>query len=83
MNVDGAAKETMELAERLAPYWRKDHAPEMSLEHLRGMMDRWSPELSETKRCRWLGWMQATVVAMTAPHCTLEDMKQISKKYAD
>lgn len=82
MDIDGAARATLELARKHADAWRDPPLPEMSLDHLEGMMKRWPHDGSATKQCRWLGWMQATVVAMAAPHVTLEDMKRINAAHA-
>lgn len=58
--------------------WQATTCPEMTLAHIEDMWTRWSDEMSPTKKCRWLGWMQATVVAMAYPHVTLELFKQVN-----
>lgn len=79
MNYDKAAILTRNVASLQQKNWRDAPCPEMTFGHIEGMMDRWSDEMSATKKCRWLGWMQATVVAMTYPYTSLDTMKQINK----
>jgi hypothetical protein len=78
MNYDDAARMTHNVAYLQRNNWRKAPCPEMTFDHLVSMMDRWSDDMSDTKKCRWLGWMQATVVAMTYPYTSLETMKAIN-----
>lgn len=71
---------TIDLAGTHKKHWREHPCKEMSFEHVEDMMERIDHEnMSDTKLCRWLGWMQATVVVMTYPHTTLETMKNINK----
>jgi hypothetical protein len=83
VNIEAAALRTLEIARANAEAWRADATPDMSLAHLESMWARWPHEGSPTKRCRWLGWMQATVVAMAGPAVTLEDMKRVNLDCAD
>lgn len=53
----------------------------LGLSHLLDMQSRITPEFSEAKLGRWLGWAQAAVVSHGL--MTLEDMKQINRRYAD
>lgn len=82
MDIDAAAAETLALARRHAADWKSSAATEMSLAHLEDMWGRWPWTGSATKRAHWLGWMQASVVAMCAPHVGLEDMKRINLNHA-
>ena len=82
MNIDKAARLTMNVAILQKNNWRDHSCKEMSFNHVEEMWKRWSDKMSDTKKCRWLGWMQATVVAMTYPYTSLETMKQINKDYA-
>lgn len=81
MNMLGARDATLALARLHAASWR-DLGPDMSLAHLEDMVTRWPVDGSGSKQGRWLGWMQATVVA-ACPAETLEDMKQINLVFAD
>lgn len=81
MNMLGARDATLALARLHAASWR-DLGPDMSLAHLEDMVTRWPEDGSGSKQGRWLGWMQATVVA-ACPAVTLEDMKQINRVFAD
>lgn len=80
MNVDRAMLKTFELAIINSKFWKESPCPQMSFGHIHSMVDRWSPDMSEDKKNRWLGWMQATVVAMTYPHSSLDDMKEINRE---
>lgn len=82
MNVDKAAEATYNLAVTLKSSWDYHPAPEMSFEHLENMWSRWDISMSETKKCRWLGWMQGAMVAMLYPSVSLETMKDINKRFA-
>ena len=79
MDYDKAARQTRNVAYIQRKNWRDPPCPEMSFEHIDDMMHRWSNEMSDTKKCRWLGWMQATVVAMTYPYTSLDTMKELNK----
>ncbi len=83
MNIDRAAKLTRNVAYLQRNNWRDTPCPEMTFAHIDSMWRRWSDNMSETKKCRWLGWMQATVVAMTYPFTNLETMKQINRDCAE
>ena len=76
MNTLAARDATMAMARLHAASWR-DLGPDMTLAHLEDMVVRWPVDGSGSKQGRWLGWMQATVVA-ACPAVTLEDMKQIN-----
>jgi hypothetical protein len=73
MNTLAARDATMAMARLHAASW---------LAHLEDMVARWPVDGSGSKQGRWLGWMQATVVA-ACPAVTLEDMKQINMLWSE
>lgn len=81
MNVRQAIEDTMILAQQsqIEDYLISD----LSYTHLQEMHQkiRDNPDWSETKLCRWLGWMQATVVSWGV--FSLEDMKFINMRNSD
>lgn len=80
MNYRAALKTTRNIAYLQRNNWRDAPCTEMSFGHIEKMMDRINSEdMSDTKLCRWLGWMQATVVSMTYPYTSLETMKNINR----
>lgn len=82
MDLDRAMRQTIMLAENSKTPWVPKGVPELSFVHIADMRDRWERDIdkmSDTKKSRWLGWMQAAVVANLYPVVTLEDMKQINK----
>ncbi len=83
MSIDAAAARTYEVAEHLQRqgHWRASDCPEMAFAHIMGMWDQWSDDMSDEKKCRWLGWMQATIVAMTYPKANLLGMKMLNRDY--
>ena len=83
MDIDEAARLTYNVATLQRMNWREPPCPEMSYDHIASMWVRWSDDMSDTKKCRWLGWMQATIVAMTFPFTSLETMKNINRQCAD
>lgn len=52
----------------------------LSLTHLISMNERITPDFSEAKLGRWLGWAQCAVVA--AGCATLEEMKELNKRHS-
>jgi hypothetical protein len=78
MNIEAAALKTLELALEEAVNGPLRETPGLSLAHVEDMWARWPHDGSATKRCRWLGWMQAAVVAMTDGRVGLEKMKAIN-----
>lgn len=75
--LDAAIKGGMSSADRDSPEG-------LSFSHLRDMAGRATlGDFSDGKLGRWLGWMQAAVVAGTNGKVTLEDMKTINRMYAD
>ena len=78
MNIEAAALKTLELALQEAVRGPLRETPGLSLAHVEDMWARWPHDGSATKRCRWLGWMQAAVVAMTDGRVGLEEMKAIN-----
>lgn len=78
MDMVGAAVETVILAtQRNIPA-----EGDLGLKHLHEMLDKMRDgNFSEGKMGRWLGWMQAAVVSHGV--ATLEDMKDINRKWSD
>lgn len=84
-----AAADTLDLALRRRMTQREGKLPSsMQSVHLAEMLvkmagsdERNEPAMSMGKTGRWLGWMQASVVA--AGCATLEEMKDINRRYAD
>lgn len=83
MNIEAAALKTLELALEEAAKGPLRETPGLSLAHVEDMWARWPHDGSATKRCRWLGWMQAAVVAMTDGRVGLEEMKAINLACSD
>lgn len=54
---------------------------DLGLAHLRSMAERITPEFSEAKLGRWLGWAQCALVA-AGVGVTLEDVKRINVGHA-
>lgn len=83
MNIEAAALKTLEIARAEAARGPLRETPGLSLAHVEDMLARWPHQGSATKRCRWLGWMQAAVVSMTDGRVGLEEMKAINLACAD
>lgn len=86
MNILKAAQRTANVAHLQRRNWRDAVCPELSYDHIIEMnmeMQSGQTIMSDTKLCRWLGWMQATVVAQTYPYTDLSVMKLINKECAD
>lgn len=83
MNIEAAALKTLEIARAEAARGPLRETPGLSLAHVEDMWGRWPHQGSATKRCRWLGWMQAAVVAMTEGRVGLEEMKAINLSCSD
>lgn len=83
MNIEAAALKTLELALQEAVRGPLRETPGLSLAHVEDMWARWPHDGSATKRCRWLGWMQAAVVAMTDGRVGLDEMKAINLACSD
>jgi hypothetical protein len=83
MNIEAAALKTLEIARAEAARGPLRETPGLSLTHVEDMWARWPHQGSATKRCRWLGWMQAAVVAMTDGRVGLEEMKAINLACAE
>jgi hypothetical protein len=78
MDIRKAIDETMEFAEKLT---ESRHCPyDLSKEHLREMHAKITSDMSmsDTKLCRWLGWMQAAIVSWGV--ADLNDMKAINMR---
>jgi hypothetical protein len=81
MNQHAAFDETVNIA-------YKSDMPEgdldnpLSLAHLLDMQERITPEFSDAKLGRWLGWAQAALVAANVG-VTLDDVKQINLRHSD
>lgn len=82
MNQRAAFAETIELAEQSGMGYRHPMDESLGLDHLRDMQSRITPEFSEAKLGRWLGWAQAALVAARVG-VTLEDVKQINLRHAE
>lgn len=79
MNQREALKDTIQLAEERG--MPEEHQfPSLSLNHIRDMASRITPEFSDAKIGRWLGWAQCAVVA--AGLATLDEMKAINQKHS-
>lgn len=83
MNIEAAALKTLELVLQESTKGPLRETPGLTLAHVEDMWARWPHDGSPTKRCRWLGWMQAAVVAMTEGRIGLEQMKAINLACAD
>lgn len=53
----------------------------LGLAHIRDMRDRITPEFSEAKLGRWLGWAQCAVVASGT--ASLHEMKQMNRRHSE
>lgn len=83
MDMRAAAKATLELACEHGMSRISSDNPELDWPHLCEMVEKMHiTEMSEGKLGRWLGWLQAAVVA-TCDDITLEHMKDINKRFAD
>lgn len=87
MDMRKAAAETLQAACAAGMDQVSSDIPELDYPHLVEMYNKLcvyhgeEEEFSEAKLGRWLGWMQAAVVAAQVG-LTLEDMKQINKRNA-
>lgn len=92
MNIMAAMEDTMVeaeacwkryLQEGMRGYVNANVNANMRLEHLRHMaMDMRRRDMSGTKKCRYLGWMQASIVSWDAG-ANLDTMKNINKAHRD
>lgn len=86
MNIMAAMEDTMKLAEEKWPFAAPSASSvsmHMTLNHLRHMaMDMRRRKMSDTKKCRYLGWMQASIVSWDAG-VNLETMKNINLAHRD
>lgn len=84
MNMLEAARETMALAREHGMDNMSSDNSELDYPHLMEMLTKMEAGgMSEGKLGRWLGWMQAAVVAGTLGTVRLDDMKRINIKWAD
>lgn len=86
MNQLQAARDTMNLVKRhysSEAAIRSSTLPiTMRYFHLEKMiLEMEKNEMSESKMGRWLGWMQASAVALLHPAVSLEDMKEINRRH--
>lgn len=84
MNMQGAFEELISVWKLRDATWTRPYralADELSLQHAEDMLSRITPEFSEAKLGRWLGWAQAAMVAQGL--ASLDEMKELNKKYAD
>ena len=80
MNQRAAFNETVKIAyESEMPMGEPDDP--FSLAHLIYMQERITPEFSDAKLGRWLGWAQAALV-VAGVGFDLEDVKQINLRHA-
>lgn len=77
-----AARDTMELAERVWPH-RHGYliAKTLQIEHLRTMYETIKHKMSPGKAHRYLGWMQCAVVSWMIDGANLETMKEINTRH--
>ena len=86
MDMIAAARDTLALARERNLDDVSSDTPELDYNHLAWMLSEMEskPEkFSPAKMGRWLGWMQAAVVAQSCGDISLEDMKQINMRNAD
>lgn len=82
MNVLEAMRDTMKMAQERGMQNVQTPDPTLSWSHMVAMANKMSTEqMSYGKLCRWLGWMQACVVAANI-NVTLSDMKEINRRHA-
>jgi hypothetical protein len=84
MNQRGAFEETIQFwisREDWTVAYVPNRDDSLTLDHAKDMLTRITPEFSEGKLGRWLGWIQAAMVANGL--ATLDDMKSINTKYAE
>lgn len=82
MNIIGAAHDTLALASRHGLDNMSSDKPDADYSHLVDMLVQMEQgAMSDTKMCRWLGWMQACVYCM-GENITLEDLKEINRRNA-
>lgn len=85
MNQIAAMKETLDFARIAGMDVLSSDIPEVDFPHLHDMYERVihaEEPMSEAKIGRWLGWIQACVVA-AGIGLSLEDMKEINMRWAD
>lgn len=72
---------TLLLAEQHGMADMTSDEPELDYAHLRTMLGRAASDVTmpEDKLCRWLGWMQAAVVARCLGEVRLDAMKRINE----
>lgn len=82
MNIRQAVEDTMQLAHERVNAAAHSCVKELSYDHLCEMHEAidLNRSMSDTKLCRWLGWMQAAIVSWGT--ATLDDMKNINKRNA-
>ena len=82
MNMIAAARETLEAARKAGMDQISSDFPEADFPHLGGMVETMeTTEMSEGKKGRWLGWIQACVY-LADVGLKLEDMKEINRRHA-
>lgn len=83
MDINGAKDELISFCMDHKDHWQDQGVPGFGYRHILDMNDRWSDSMSDTKKCRWLGWMQAVACVSLPGHFDLETMKQMNKRHAD
>jgi len=81
MNQRAAFDETVSLATQAGMPETTTLSESLGLAHLRDMQTRITPDFSEAKLGRWLGWAQAAVVASNVG-IGLEDVKQLNLRHS-
>lgn len=83
MDMRAAFDDTIELAKDRQMWAHEDdlmlRQEGMSFEHILYMRSRITPDFSEAKLGRWLGWVQCAVVASGV--ATLDDMNDINRRH--
>jgi hypothetical protein len=90
MNHLQAMRDTLDAARAIGLDNTNSDTPELDFPHLEDMLRRaelaasgQGEPMSEGKMGRWLGWMQASVVAMAEGALRLEHMKNINMAHRD
>lgn len=83
MNTRAAIDETMVLARKSTAFhnsWAYYHET-LGYRHLVQMHEKIDNTFDESKLSRWLGWMQAAVVAWDVVGVEVETMKEINRRH--
>lgn len=81
MNVIQAMRETLDLAREAELDLVSSDIPELDYPHLSEMVEMAAANpFSEGKLNRWLGWIQAAVMAQSNGSITLEHLKEVNRR---